>query len=140
MLALSLGAAGAADRLPLKTKPKDAPFSWAGAYIGGTVGYSIGPVRASLQWQYFSKLDLPAPSTLVGWPSYSLFNLSGSYELTDGSFVTHPVVSKNPATMGRGSFTAYAFRVSGDTLWLTPQRDARGAVPNPPTIKLRRVE
>jgi hypothetical protein len=65
---------------------------------------------------------------------------AGSYELTDGSFVTHPVVSKNPASMGRGSFTAYAFRVAGDTLWLTPQRDARGAVPNPPTIKLRRVE
>ena len=65
---------------------------------------------------------------------------AGNYELSDGSFVTHPVVSKNPAAMARGSFTAYAFRVAGDTLWLTPQRDARGAVPNPPTIKLRRVE
>jgi len=65
---------------------------------------------------------------------------AGSYELSEGSFVTHPVVSKNPAAMARGSFTAYAFRVAGDTLWLTPQRDARGAVPNPPTIKLRRVE
>ena len=65
---------------------------------------------------------------------------AGSYEISEGSFVTHPVVSKNPAAMGRGSFTAYAYRVAGDTLWLTPQRDARGAVPNPPTIKLRRVE
>ena len=65
---------------------------------------------------------------------------AGSYEIDEGSFVTHPVVSKNPATMARGSFTAYAFRVAGDTLWLTPQRDARGAVANPPTIKLRRVE
>ena len=65
---------------------------------------------------------------------------AGSYELSEGSFVTHPVVSKNPAAMERGSFTAYVFRVAGDTLWLTPQRDARGAVPNPPTIKLRRIE
>jgi hypothetical protein len=65
---------------------------------------------------------------------------AGDYELSEGSFVTHPVVSKNPAAMARGSFTSYAFRVAGDTLWLTPQRDARGAVPNPPTIKLMRVE
>jgi len=65
---------------------------------------------------------------------------AGSYELSEGSLVTHPVVSKNPAAMARGSFTVYAFRVAGDTLWLTPQRDARGAVRNPPTIKLRRVE
>jgi hypothetical protein len=65
---------------------------------------------------------------------------AGNYELSEGSFVTHPVVSKNPAAMARGTFTSYAFRVAGDTLWLTPQRDARGAVPNPPTIKLSRVE
>ncbi len=65
---------------------------------------------------------------------------AGSYELSSGSFVTHPVVSKNPAAMTAGSFTSYSYRVAGDTLWLTPQQDSRGAVKNPPTIKLRRVE
>ena len=65
---------------------------------------------------------------------------AGSYELSSGSFVTRPVVSKNPAAMTAGSFTSYAYRVTGDSLWLTPQRDSRGAVKNPATIKLVRVE
>ena len=65
---------------------------------------------------------------------------AGTYELSSESFVTRPVVSKNPAAMTAGSFTSYAFRVAGDSLWLTPQRDSRGAVKNPPTIKLVRVE
>jgi hypothetical protein len=65
---------------------------------------------------------------------------AGNYELSSGAFVTHPVVSKNPAAMTKGSFTSYSYRVAGDTLWLTPQRDTRGAVKNPPTIKLVRVE
>ena len=48
-----------------------------------TIGYSVGPFQASLQWQYYSKLDQPAPSVNTGWPSYNLFNLNGSYQLTD---------------------------------------------------------
>jgi len=65
---------------------------------------------------------------------------AGTYELSSESFVTRPVVSKNPAAMTAGSFTSYAYRVTGDSLWLTPQRDSRSAVKNPPTIKLVRVE
>jgi hypothetical protein len=65
---------------------------------------------------------------------------AGSYELSSGAFVTYPVVAKNPAAMTKGSFTSYAYRVAGDTLWLTPQRNSRGGVTNAPTIKLRRVE
>jgi hypothetical protein len=65
---------------------------------------------------------------------------AGSYELSSGSFVTRPVVSKNPAAMMAGSFTSYAYRVTADSLWLTAQRDSRGAVKNPATIKLVRVE
>lgn len=65
---------------------------------------------------------------------------AGSYELSGGSFTTHPVVAKNPAAMAKGAFTSYAYRIAGDTLWLTMQRTERGPVPNPPTIKLTRVE
>ena len=65
---------------------------------------------------------------------------AGSYELSRGSFVTHPVVAKNPASMVQGAFTSYAYRIAGDTLWLTVQRTERGPVTNPPTIKLTRVE
>jgi len=48
-----------------------------------TVGYSVGPFRAAVQWQYYSKLDLPAPSVNVGWPDYHLFNLNGAYQVTE---------------------------------------------------------
>lgn len=65
---------------------------------------------------------------------------AGSYELSGGSFVTRPVVAKNPAAMTRGAFTSYAYRIAGDTMWLTQQRDHRGVMPNPTTIKFRRVE
>jgi hypothetical protein len=66
---------------------------------------------------------------------------AGTYETSDGKLLTlHAVVAKNPATMQPGSFSTYAYRLAGDTLWLTLQRDQRGPVTNPPTIKLTRVE
>jgi hypothetical protein len=65
---------------------------------------------------------------------------AGSYELSSGNFVTHPVVAKNPAAMAKGAFTSYRYRLAGDTLWLTVQRNEHGPVTNPPTIKLTRVE
>ena len=66
---------------------------------------------------------------------------AGTYETSPGGTVTlHPVVAKSPATTEPGTFFTYSYRVAGDTLWLTPQRDHRGVVANPPTIKLTRVE
>ena len=65
---------------------------------------------------------------------------AGNYELARGTFTTRAVVAKNPSTMSRGSFTTYGYRLAGDTLWLTTQRNERGQSPNPSTIKLVRVE
>ena len=65
---------------------------------------------------------------------------AGNYE-THGTTVTmRAVVAKNPAVMAPGAFVTYSYRLAGDTLWLTPQRDQRGEVTNPPTVKLVRVE
>jgi Lipocalin-like domain len=65
---------------------------------------------------------------------------AGGYEHSRDSLVMHPVVAKNPASMVQGAFTSYAYRIAGDTLWLTMQRTERGPVTNPPTIKFTRVE
>jgi hypothetical protein len=66
---------------------------------------------------------------------------AGTYETSRGNVLTtHPVVAKNPAAMEAGSYTAYAYRLAGDTLWLTVQRNQQGPVPNPVTVKLTRVE
>jgi iron complex outermembrane recepter protein len=47
-----------------------------------TFGYAFGPAMVSLQWQYYPKLDLPNPPN-DGWPSYNLFSLNGSYQLSE---------------------------------------------------------
>jgi len=66
---------------------------------------------------------------------------AGTYEVTPGSVITmRPIASKNPAVMGPGVFITYAFKLDGDTLSLTQQRNQNGPFTNPFTLKLTRVE
>lgn len=66
---------------------------------------------------------------------------AGRYEMSSGNTLTlHPVVAKDPSAMTPGVYATYSYRLAGDTLWVTLQRDQRGPVANPPTIKLTRVE
>jgi hypothetical protein len=69
------------------------------------------------------------------------FAEAGTYELSDGNVLTtRPLVAKNPAVMSSGFFVAYTYRIEGDTLWLTEQRNQRGPIADPHIIKLARVE
>jgi hypothetical protein len=66
---------------------------------------------------------------------------AGTYELTAGNLVTvHPIASKNPAVMGPSVYIIYSYKLEGDTLWLTQQRNQNGPFPNPFTFKIVRVE
>jgi hypothetical protein len=66
---------------------------------------------------------------------------TGTYEVTPGGLVTmRPIASKNPAVMGPGVFITYAYKLDGNTLSLTQQRNQNGPFPNPFTPKLVRVE
>jgi hypothetical protein len=66
---------------------------------------------------------------------------TGTYEVADGGLVTmRPIASKNPAVMGPGVFITYAYKLEGDTLSLTQQRNQNGPFPAPFTLKLTRVE
>jgi hypothetical protein len=66
---------------------------------------------------------------------------AGTYEVTPGGLVTmRPIASKNPAVMGPGVFITYAYKLEGDTLSLTQQRNQSGPFANPFTLKLVRVE
>jgi hypothetical protein len=66
---------------------------------------------------------------------------AGTYEVTPGGLVTmRPIASKNPAVMGPGVFITYAYKLDGDTLSLTQQRNQTGPFANPFTLKLMRVE
>jgi hypothetical protein len=66
---------------------------------------------------------------------------AGTYEVTPGGLVTmRPIASKNPAVMGPGVFITYAYKLEGDRLSLTQQRNQSGPFANPFTLELVRVE
>jgi hypothetical protein len=66
---------------------------------------------------------------------------AGTYEVTPGNLITmRPIASKNPAVMGPGVFITYSYKLDGDTLSLTQQRNQNGPFANPFTLKLVRVE
>ena len=66
---------------------------------------------------------------------------AGTYEVTPGNLITmRPIASKNPAVMGPGIFITYAYKLDGDTLSLTQQRNQNGPFANPFMLKLVRVE
>jgi hypothetical protein len=66
---------------------------------------------------------------------------TGTYEVTpDGLITMRPIASKNPAVMGQGVFITYSYKLDGDTLSLTQQRNQTGPIGNPFSLKLVRVE
>ena len=98
-----------------------------------TVGYGIGPARVSLQWQHYPKLDLPTGNN-VGWPSYNIFHLNGSYQVTEDVGVRFgidnlfnkepPLGNYNPspnAAVGQlrgGAFLTGVHDTDGRRVWL----------------------
>jgi hypothetical protein len=65
---------------------------------------------------------------------------AGTYEVTGNLITLRPIVAKNPAAMASGSFSTWSYKLEDNTLWVTAQRNQRGPVANPETIKLTRVE
>ena len=65
---------------------------------------------------------------------------AGTYEVTGNVITMRPFVAKNPAAMVPGAFIAYTFKMEGNTLWVTYQRNQDGPITNPATIKAVRVE
>jgi hypothetical protein len=66
---------------------------------------------------------------------------AGTYEVSTGNLITmRPVAAKNPAVMGPGVFITYSYRLDGDTIWVTQQRNQNGPFANPVTVKAARIE
>ena len=66
---------------------------------------------------------------------------AGTYEVAGGHAMTmRPLVAKNPAAMAPGAFTTYSYKLDGDTLWVTFQKNQNGPIANPVTVKAVRVE
>lgn len=66
---------------------------------------------------------------------------AGRYEMTGDNRITmRPIVAKNPALMKSGAFVTYIYKLQGDTMWLTYEKNQDGPIPNPVTVKLQRIE
>ena len=66
---------------------------------------------------------------------------AGTYEVTGGNVITmRPLAAKNPAAMVPGAFITYSYKLDGDTIWVTQQRNQNGPFANPVTVKAVRVE
>jgi hypothetical protein len=66
---------------------------------------------------------------------------AGTYEISGNLVTIKPIVAKIPVVMQPGANEVYAFRIEGNILSLTQQRNARGvAVQNAATVRLMRVE
>ena len=66
---------------------------------------------------------------------------AGTYEVTtDNRMTMRPIAAKNPAVMGPGVFITYSYKLDGDTMWVTQQRNQKGPFPNPVTLRAVRVE
>src|SRR5262252_71557 len=65
---------------------------------------------------------------------------AGTYEVSGNLVTIRPIVAKIPMVMKPGANEVYAFRVEGNTLSLTQQRNARGVtVQNAATTRLMRI-
>jgi len=66
---------------------------------------------------------------------------AGTYELHgDHLITTRPVVAKNPVATSNGAFWVYSYKVEGNSMTVTAQRNQDGPMPRPVMIKLVRVE
>jgi hypothetical protein len=79
--------------------------------------YSIMRVVGSRTRALFA--DPSQPTDAERLAAYTSFSAnSGTYEISDATIEIHPIVAKNPNFMA-GQSATFAYRVSGDSLWLT---------------------
>jgi hypothetical protein len=64
---------------------------------------------------------------------------AGTYETRGEVMTRRPWVAKSPAAMAAGAFNEYTFRMTADTMWVTPTRTEAGEVQAPTTVRYVRV-
>ena len=66
---------------------------------------------------------------------------AGTYEVTNGNLITmRPIAAKNPAAMAPGAFSTYSYKLDGNTIVVSTQKNQNGSIVNPVTVKAVRVE
>jgi hypothetical protein len=64
---------------------------------------------------------------------------AGTFETRGEVMTRRPLVAKSPDAMAPGAFNEYTFRISADTMWITPTRTEAGEIRAPTTVRYIRV-
>jgi hypothetical protein len=131
---------------------------WQAAEVthGGSSGaetIKAGPNLAIFTSKHYSRIDVQTdkPRPVLANPASAsaeelrevwgpLVAEAGSYERTDRLITLHPMVAKNPAVMAPDVTLVYSYKLEGNSLTLTAQRDRNGPVASPFTVKFVRIE
>jgi hypothetical protein len=65
---------------------------------------------------------------------------AGTYTAAGNVLTMQPLAAKNPAAMAPGAFVTYTYKLDGNTLLVTYQKDQNGPIVNPVTVKAVRIE
>ena len=119
-----------------------------------TISFSERPNLTIITDKYYSRVEVQAdgPRPTLADPANATADQlravwgpfvaeAGTYELSsDGAITMRPIAAKNPAVMGSGVFIVYSYKLEGDKLLLTQQRNQSGPFTYPFTLRLVRVE
>lgn len=101
--------------------------------------YSVTTIRGDLPRANTSGGGQPTDKDLAD--AFRAFAArAGTYEIRGAEIVYRPLVTMAPSMMRPDAISIDAFRLEGNTLWLTHMRTPAGPTTNPPTLKLTRVE
>jgi hypothetical protein len=65
---------------------------------------------------------------------------AGTYQIKGTTLRMHGVAGKDPSSMTPEGFLTVDFKVEGNTLIFTLKASQAGPIPNPPTVKMTRLE
>lgn len=112
-------------------EPQPGLLLFTGRYYSYTFVTSEGP-RPALP------VGPATPEALVNaWNPFTAN--AGTYETRGEVMTRRPLVSKSPDAMAPGAFNEYTFRMSADTLWITPVRTEAGEIRAATTARYVRV-
>jgi hypothetical protein len=150
-LALTLGLSGA-------SKPGSIQGSWRTIEVtipgpNGRTVTSVQPNLTILTNKHYSRVEVhsDAPRPVVADAAHAsaeelraawgpFVAEAGTYEISGNIITMRPIVAKNPAAMVAGAYSTFAFRLAGDTIWITPKSTDKGQVADAFTVKAVRVE
>jgi hypothetical protein len=111
--------------------PQPGLLLFTGRYYSYTFVTSEGP-RAPLP------TGPATPELLVtAWNPFTAN--AGTFETRGDVMTRRPLVAKSPAAMAPGAFNEYTFRMTADTMWITPTRTESGEIRTATTVRYLRV-